>query len=95
MFSINIDSGGYYAEGNDGTLVEIEDMPPIDDVRYLPAYKYDDSTHILVCDEEKQAKIKKEIEDEQGNVQPSMEERLSAIEEVMLELLSNQSTGGK
>ena len=95
MFAINVDSDGYYAEGNDGNLVEVKYIPPVTDIRYLFAYRFEESSHLLVCDDDKYNKIKKEIESEQGEISPSIEERLSAVEEVMLELLSTQSTGGE
>lgn len=88
MFEINVDSNGYYAEGNDGVLAEVNEMPSVEDVRYLPAYKYAEETKQLILDAEKLAGIKEEIAKDNAEVAPSIEERLEALEGVMLDMLA-------
>lgn len=88
MFEINVDSNGYYAEGNDGLLVEVEKIPQVDDVRYLTAYKYNDETKELVLDAEKLEDIKAEMAQDNEEAAPSIEERLEALEGVMLDMLA-------
>ncbi len=88
MFEINVDSNGYYAEGNDGLLVAVEEIPSVEDVRYLPAHRYDKETKQLILDAEKLASIKGEIAKDNAEVAPSIEERLEALEGVMLDMLA-------
>ena len=87
MFEINVDEKGYYAEGNSGELVEVEEIPQVNDVRHLPAYKYDADKKELILDEEKLANIKVEIAKNNAEAAPSIEERLEAIEGLMLDML--------
>lgn len=88
MFEINIDASGYYAEGNSGELVEVEKIPRVDDVRHLTAYKYNPDTKELVLDAEKLENIKAEIAQDNAEAAPSIEERLEALEGVMLDMLA-------
>ena len=90
MFEINIDENGYYAVGNDGTLVSVESIPEVDDIRKLTAYQYDEESQSLVFDKDKGAKILEEIQYELENtvVNPSESERLDAIEDAIAELAS-------
>lgn len=93
MFEINVDEKGYYAEGNSGELVEVEKIPQVDDVRYLTAYKYNDETKEIVLDAEKLANIKEEIAKDHEEAAPSIEERLEALEGVMLDMLASVEGG--
>lgn len=95
MFEINVDEKGYYAEGNDGTLVEVSSIPDIDDIRKLSAYKYDKESQSLVVDKDKMSKVVSEIKKELENtvVNPTESERLDAIEDAIAELAS--IIGGK
>ena len=90
MFEINIDENGYYAVGNDGTLVEVSSIPDIDDIRKLSAYKYDKKSKSLVVDKDKMLKILAEIQEELNNAvaNPTESERLDAIEDAIAELAS-------
>lgn len=90
MFEINVDEKGYYAEGNDGTLVEVSSIPDIDDIRKLSAYKYDTKSQSLVVDKDKMSKVLSEIKEELENtvVNPTESERLDAIEAAIAELAS-------
>ena len=90
MFEINIDEKGYYAEGNDGTLVSVESIPEVDDIRKLSAYKYDKKSQSLVVDNDKMSSILSEIQEELDNavVNPTESERLDAIEDAIAELAS-------
>lgn len=88
MYEINIDNEGYYAEGNEGTMVEVTKMPIVDDVRHLQAYKYDAEAKRLVLDEDKLDTIKAQIDSETVDATPTIEERLEAIEGLMLAVLS-------
>ena len=87
MFEININSDGFFAEGEDGTIVKINDFPHVNNGRELFAYKFD-GIDSLVPDEEKLAKIQKEIAEENENtpVVVSDSERLDAIEDAIAEL---------
>lgn len=91
MFEINIDEKGYYAEGNDGLLVEVEKIPQVDDIRYLKAYKYDKETKQLILDKDKLFEIKQDIEDNTPTALPTIEERLEAIEGLMLDMLNGDA----
>lgn len=90
MFEINIDENGYYAEGNDGTLVAVESIPEVDDICKLSSYKYDKKSQSLVVDKDKMATILAEIQDEIDNAvtNPTESERLDAIEDAIAELAS-------
>lgn len=91
MFEINVDSNGYYAEGNDGELVEVEEIPSVEDVRYLPAYKYAEETKQFVLNKDKLLEIKQDIEDNTPTALPTIEERLEAIEGLMLDMLNGDA----
>lgn len=60
-FTICIDENGYYATGNTGTLVEVEEIPAISDVKELFNYKYNEETKSLELDEDKLIEMQKEI----------------------------------
>lgn len=93
MYEINIDKDCYYAEGNDGTLVEIAEMPAVDDVRYLPAYQYDSETQTLVVNQDKLKSIQSQIDSETVDATPTIEERLEAVEGLMLDMLASAEGG--
>ena len=90
MFEISVDENGYYAEGNDGTLVAVESIPEVDDIRKLSAYKYDKKSQSLVVDNDKMSKILAEIQEELNNADanPTESERLDTIEDAIAELAS-------
>lgn len=90
MFEINIDEKGYYAEGNNGTLVAVESIPEVDDIRKLSAYQYDEESKSLVFDKDKGETILAEIQAEIDNAvaNPTESERLDAIEDAIAELAS-------
>ena len=90
MFQINIDENGYYADGNDGTLISVESIPEVDDIRKLTAYQYDEESQSLVFDKDKMSKILAEIQEELDNTvaNPTESERLDAIEDAIAELAS-------
>lgn len=91
MYKIYIDENGYYTEGSAGTCVEVEKMPPVQDVRYLKGYLYDEVTKTLNEDVDKMQTIKEQIAKEV--TAPTDEERLDALESAMLDML-NMIGGG-
>ncbi len=92
MFEICIDKDGYYTNGCEGVFVEVEDMPEVSDVRYLPAYKYDPETKALLLDENRLAVIQAGFTTVPKPI--SKEERLEALESAVFELINN-TYGGK
>ena len=84
MFQICIDDNGYYAEGMTANLVEVEEIPNVADVRYLPAYKFDEDSNSLVLDNGKLEEIKSASTTEVSK--PTELERLEAVEEAIVEL---------
>ena len=91
MYKIYIDENGYYTEGSAGTCVEVEKMPPVQDVRYLKGYLYDEAEKTLNEDTAKMQTIKGQIAKEV--TAPTDEERLDALESAMLDML-NMIGGG-
>lgn len=87
MYRIAIDDNGYYMLGN-GKLVEVNDIPSVHPLERLRAYKYNENTKMLVLDEEKQKEIDKEIGYTDNSDKPTLEERLEAVESLMLDMLS-------
>lgn len=89
-FTICISDDGYYAEGLTENLVEVAEIPYVEDARHLKAYKYEDG--VLVLNETKLEEIKAEISNE---VQmPTDAERLNDLENAFLEL-SAMMLGGE
>lgn len=87
MFTICIDDNGYYCEGDNGILVEVDTIPEVTDVRFLKAYRYNDG--ILLKDEKKYKEIRKEIDFEQAASPDPIsleQERLEATEQKNKEL---------
>lgn len=85
MLEINVDKDGYYANGSDGEIVEVKKIPCVEDVRYLQAYHYDNETQCLVLDDERLTNIINSIPT--TSIPPTVEERLEAMEALMLEML--------
>ena len=92
MFNICIDDNGYYAEEYTENRVEVQEMPNVEDVKHLKAYRYDPEKEELVLDENELETIKEEIAREKPI--PSTEERLATIEQAFLELVDMVMTGG-
>ena len=84
MFQICIDADGYYAEGMTSNLVEVEEIPEVEDVRYLSAYKFDEDLNSLVLDNDKFEEIKAESSNETSK--PTESERLEAVEAAIAEI---------
>lgn len=85
MFSICIDNENYYAEGTTENIVEVEEMPVVTKISELFAYKYDSELKKLILDENKL----KEIQTNSSEIiEPTTEERLTAIESAIDELAS-------
>lgn len=87
MYTIAIDDNGYYKLGG-GNLVEVNDIPNVYPLERLMAYKYDENTKMLILDEEKQKEIDEEIGYIDNTDKPTLEERLEAMESLMLDMLS-------
>ena len=92
MFQICIDDNGYYAEGMTANLVEVEEIPNVADVRYLPAYKFDEDSNSLVLDEGKLEEIKTDSTNEVSK--PTELERLEAVESAVAEMAEYIYGGG-
>lgn len=84
MFQICVDNEGYYAEGMTSNLVEVEEIPKVEDVKYLSAFKFDEDSKSLVLDEEKMAEIKDVSSNETSK--PTASERLEAVEAAIAEI---------
>lgn len=85
MFSICIDNEEYYAKGTTENVVEVEEMPVVTNISELFAYKYDSELKKLILDENKL----KEIQTNSSEIiEPTTEERLTAIESAIDELAS-------
>lgn len=85
MFSICIDNKEYYAKGTTENVVEVEEMPVVTNISELFAYKYDSELKKLTLDENKL----KEIQTNSSEIiEPTTEERLTAIESAIDELAS-------
>lgn len=91
MFEICIDKDGYYSSGCEGVFVEVEDIPEVTDVRYLPAYKYDPGTKALLLDENRLAAIQAGLATVPKTI--SREERLDALEAAVFEMINNTYGG--
>ena len=91
-FQICIDDKGYYAEGMTANLVEVEEIPNVADVRYLPAYKFDEDSNSLVLDEGKLEEIKTDSTNEVSK--PTELERLEAVESAVAEMAEYIYGGG-
>ena len=81
MYTIAIDDNGYYKLG-DGNLVEVNDIPNVYPLERLMAYKYNENTKMLILE------IDKEIGYTDNTDKPTLEERLEAMESLMLDMLS-------
>lgn len=90
MYEICVDENGYYMEGVNGNFVFVEEIPYVEDVRLLKAYRYDNGA--LVKDEKKYEEIKAEVDFdhtialsavslEQKNIE--LEERIAYIEKLI------------
>lgn len=84
-FQICVDNNGYYTEGMTENLVEVEEIPNVSDVRYLPAYKFDEDSNSLILDEDKLEEIKSASTTTEVS-KPTELERLEAVEEAIVEL---------
>lgn len=87
VYTIATDDDGYYKFG-DGNLVEVTEIPNVYPLDRLRAYKYDEETKSLVLDKERLKEIDTEIGYVDESDKPSIEERLEAIEGLMLDMLS-------
>ena len=92
MFQICIDNEKYYAEGMTENMVEVEEIPNVSDVRYLPAYKFDEDLNSLVLDNDKLAEIKDVSSNETSK--PTASERLDAVEAAVAEMAEYIYGGG-
>lgn len=87
MFTIWIDENNYYSTEDKGILAEVKEMPIVENVNYLLAYKYNSDTQLLELDETKLEKIKLNIEKEVKI--PTAEERLADLENAFLEFVNS------
>ena len=92
MFTIWIDENGYYSTEDKGFLAEVIDMPDVDNIKHLLAYKYNSETQLLELDEEKLKEI--EVQASNEHKIPTTEERLKDLENAFLEL-STMILGGE
>lgn len=83
-FQICVDNNGYYAEGMTENIVDVEEIPEVEDVRYLPAYKFDEDSNSLILDEDKLEEIKADSTIELSK--PTESERLEAVEAAIAEI---------
>lgn len=86
MYKIGIDNKGYYAEKDAENIVEVEEMPSVESVSDLFAYKYDKDKKMLILDNNVLNDIKNSKSTDY--IEPTTEERLSAIESAIDELAS-------
>lgn len=92
MFDICVDDNGYYVEGGSNNLVQVYEIPNVADVRYLPAYKFNEVSNSLVLDNEKLEKIKADSTNEVSK--PTELERLEAVESAVAEIAEYIYGGG-
>ena len=85
LFTICIDEEGYYCEGISGTLVEVPEIPDVDSLSDLRAYKYDKSKGALILDDKKLQKIKTQT----TKKIPTIEQRIQALEQAMIDIAIN------
>ena len=85
MFSICIDDKGYYTEGTTENIVEVKEKPVVTNISELFAHKYNSELKIFVLDENKLKEVQVNSFD---TIEPTTEERLSAIESAIDELAS-------
>ena len=83
-FTICIDENSYYTTTKTSNLVDVKEIPCVENAEFLKAYKYDGSTESLILDEDKLAEIKKKIAEEEKI--PSDVERLNDLENAFMEL---------
>lgn len=83
-FEICIDEKGYYTTEENGNLVQVKEIPSVEDVRELLAYKYNEKEQTLEVDMEKMAILKQEIAT--PSIELTTEERLADLESAFLEL---------
>ena len=78
MFTICIDSNGYYTEG-DGELVEVKEMPDnLEHARHLLSYKYNPETKLLEVDNNKLKEVKEML----SNIkEQTLEEKIQNLED--------------
>lgn len=89
---ICINKDGYYTTDWSAEWVEFcgEAVPDVERIELLGAYKYDRETKDLVLDEDKMAVLRKQYGIADPNT-PSMEDRIAAIEGLMLDMLSMEA----
>lgn len=89
---ICIDKDGYYTTDWSAEWVEFcgEAVPDVERIELLGAYKYDRETKDLVLDENKMTELRKKYGIADPDV-PSMEDRIAAIEGLMLDMLSTEA----
>lgn len=92
-FTICIDKNGYYTNNDTDNLVVVKQMPPVEDVKQLLAYKYNPETQELIADENKLTKINNEIAN--APIEITAEERLIALENAFMELAMLTLGGGE
>ena len=92
MFQICVDNEGYYAEGMTSNLVEVEEIPKVEDVKYLSAFKFDEDSNSLILDEGKLEEIKSASTTEVSK--PTELERLEAVESAVAEMAEYIYGGG-
>ena len=85
-FTICVNAEGYYEEGVTDNVVEVDDMPVVESLRHLQAYRYDENTSSLVLDEAKLEEIKEMIANEVSDAEFSDKERIKALESAVIEL---------
>ena len=92
MFEICVDSDGYYTSESTENIVEVYEMPEVENIKHLFAYKYSPEEKILELDNEKLEVINQEINKEIKI--PTQLERLEDLETAFLELSSLILKGG-
>jgi hypothetical protein len=92
IFEIAVDSSGFYTTEHTENIVEVNEIPCVEDVRYLKAYHYDENSKELILDSSMLEKIRQEIELEDKI--PKLLERVNDLENVVVEL-TNMVLGGE
>lgn len=88
---ICIDADGYYnTDWDNSEWVDfLGEIPCVDPIELLGAYKYNRETKDLEFDEVKMSKLRKEYGIADPNM-PSIEDRLAAVEGLMLDMLNKE-----
>lgn len=100
MMQVFIDHQGYYTEEDTGKLAPIYHMPVTNGIiEKLKCYKYDPDNMVLVLDEERWAKVKIKLDEEQKKQQEELAvkieehvtvmQRLDALEAAIMEIAAN------